>query len=52
MIKNDEICEYCTYKNIPTSFSPCLGCRDGNMDRLAKQSIDKEDSEHILKEQI
>ncbi len=34
-MKDDRLCEYCTYKNVPTYFSPCLGC-PGNMDKLAQ----------------
>lgn len=35
-LKDDRICEYCTYKNVPTKFSPCLGCA-GNMDHLIQE---------------
>ena len=35
-MKDDRVCEYCTYKNVPTSFSPCLGCKEGNKDNLAR----------------
>lgn len=42
-MKDDRICEYCTYKNVPTQFSPCLGCA-GNMDHLIKKK-DEEESE-------
>lgn len=43
-MKDDRVCEYCTYKNVPTRFSPCLGC-PGNMDHLI-QKKDEEESEN------
>ena len=37
-MKDDRVCEYCTYKNVPTHFSPCLGCKEGrNKDNLDKK---------------
>lgn len=39
-MKDDRICEYCTYKNVPTRFSPCLGC-PGNMDHLIQERKEK-----------
>lgn len=41
-MKDDRVCEYCTYKHVPTAFSPCLGCKAGNMNHLVK----KEEKEH------
>lgn len=35
-MKDDRVCEHCTYKNVPTRFSPCLGC-SGNMDHLIQK---------------
>lgn len=35
-MKNDLVCNRCTYKNVPTHFSPCLGCPQ-NMDRLVEK---------------
>ena len=34
-MKNDLVCGQCMHKNVPTHFSPCLGCKY-NMDRLAR----------------
>ena len=34
-MKNDLKCNGCMYKQVPSHFSPCLGCSH-NMDRLAK----------------
>lgn len=39
-MKDDRRCEYCTYKNVPTRFSPCLGCA-GNMDHLIQERKEK-----------
>ena len=36
-MKDDRVCEYCTYKNVPTHFHPCLGCKEGNKDNLVKK---------------
>lgn len=36
-MKNDIFCERCMYKQIPSHFSPCLGCK-GNMDILKEQN--------------
>ena len=32
-MKNDINCEYCMYRQIPSQFHPCLGCKN-NMDIL------------------
>lgn len=40
-MKDDRRCEYCTYKNVRTQFSPCLGC-SGNMDHLIQERKDGE----------
>ena len=36
-MKDDRVCEYCTYKNGPTHFHPCLGCKEGNKNNLVKK---------------
>lgn len=36
-MKNDLECNGCTYRQVPSHFSPCLGCSH-NMDRLANVS--------------
>ena len=36
-MKNDLKCNGCMYKQVPSHFSPCLGCIN-NMDRLADVS--------------
>lgn len=40
-MKNDMACEYCMYRQIPTHFAPCLGCKN-NMDSLKDKK--KEDN--------
>ena len=36
-MKNDIKCEYCMYRQVPSYFSPCLGCKN-NMDALKENS--------------
>jgi len=40
-MKNDKACEYCMYRQVPSSFQPCLGCKN-NMDSLKEKAKEKE----------
>ena len=46
MIKNDLVCGRCMYKNVPTNFSPCLGC-NSNMDRLARPAVEEKENQKV-----
>ena len=35
-MKNDLECNKCMYKHVPSSFTPCLGCKN-NMDYLKER---------------
>lgn len=51
-MKNDLQCDRCMYKQVPSHFSPCLGCTN-NMDRLANvskaitETLNKPRYEHV-----
>lgn len=41
-MKNDLVCNLCMYKHVPAAFSPCLGCREGNIEYQMKEKNQRE----------